>query len=276
MRQFLIFTLLITILFGATWASDAANIEDGLWMYLPLNEGKGEKVMDYGPHKFETELSPEAPKWVEAKHDTIKKAMEFDGKANYVKIDMESQGNDIDSHFDAKKGLTICAWVKVLATAVDGQGQTRQPIVMKGFHNVWEFALYIYDDFGTGLSVWNCAGAGVAETSSPGKAPQGTWIHQCGTFKLGVGSRVYVNGSKDPVAQKVDDGVRVPCETGTRPVFIAHREDGQWLNAVIAEVYMWDRVLDIDEMNLAMKSIGGLTVQPGGKLTTTWGNIKLR
>lgn len=52
--------------------------------------------------------------------------------------------------------------------------------------------------------------------------------------------------------------------------------DGQWLNAVIAEVYMWDRVIENDEMNLAMKTIGGLAVQPGGKLTTTWGNVKKR
>ena len=244
-------------------------------MYLPLNEGKGEKVRDHGPHKFETELSPEIPKWVEAKHDIIKDAMEFNGKTNYVKIDMESQGHDIDSHFDEKRGLTICAWVKVVATAVDEHGQTRQPIVIKGFHDVWEFALYIYDDFGAGLSVWNCAGGGVAETSSPGAAPQGTWIHQCGTFKIKEGSRVYVNGNKDPVAQTVDNGM-IPCETGTRPVFIAHREDGQWLNAVIAEVYIWDRVIDIDEMNLAMKTIGRLAVQPGGKLTTTWGNVKRR
>ena len=274
MRYSLTLTLLITVLYCATFIANAANIEDGLWMYLPLNEGKGEKVRDHGPHKFETELSPDVPKWVDAGHDEITKALEFDGKSNFVKIDMETQGNDIDSHFDENKGLTICAWVKVLATAVDGHGQTRQPIVIKGFHEQWEFALYINDDFGAGMSVWNCAGGGVAETASPGAAPQGTWIHQCGTFKISEGSRVYINGSNDPVAQIADNGI--PCETGPRPVFIGHREDGQWLNAIIAEVYMWDRVIDNNEMILAMKSIGGLTVQPGGKLTTTWGNVKRR
>lgn len=274
MRHFLVFTLLTTAFSWTIYNANAADIEDGLWLYLPLNEGKGEKVVDYGPHNFDTELSEKAPKWVDAGHDTIKDAMEFDGKENFVKIDMQSQGNDIDSHFDDKKGLTICAWVKVLATAVDAHNQTRQPIVMKGFHDMWEFALYINDDFGAGLSVWNCEGGGVSEINAPGTAPKGTWIHQCGTFKIGEGSRVYVNGNADPAAQKADNGV--PCETGIRPVFIAHREDGQWLNAVIAEVYMWDRVLDNADMQLAMKSIGGLAVQPGGKLTTTWGNVKRR
>ena len=275
MRQVTFFIALIAVFTVSTLLVNAADIEDGLWMYLPLNEGAGNKVKDHGPHSFDTELSKTAPKWVDAKHDDLRKVMEFDGKSTYVKIDMAGQKKDIDSHFDAKKGITICAWVKPLKVGTDNHGQSRQPIVMKGNNQQWEFALYIYDNFGAGMSVWTCPGAGVSEPSAGGTAPQGKWIHQCGTFKLKEGVRVYVDGKKDPVTQAGDNG-NGPCEEGNRPVFIAHREDGQWLNAVIAEVYMWDRVIDIAEMNLAMKTIGGLAVQPGGKLTTTWGNVKRR
>ena len=275
MRQIMFFIGLIAVFSVSTLLVNAADIEDGLWMYLPLNEGAGQEVADHGPNNFDTELSKSAPKWVDAKHDSIKKAMQFDGKANYVKIDMAGQGKDIDSHFDPKKGMTICAWVKPIKTGTDAHGQTRQPIVMKGAGGQWEFSLYVYDDFGAGMSVWTCPGSGVSEPSAPGTAPQDKWTHQCGTFKLKEGVRVYVNGGKDPVAEAGDNG-NGPCEEGNRPVFIAHREDGQWLNAVIGEVYMWDRVIDVDEMNLAMKTIGGLAVQPGGKLTTTWGHVKQR
>ena len=275
MRQIMFFICLIAVFSVSTLLVNAANIEDGLWMYLPLNEGAGNTVKDHGPHNFDTELSKTAPKWVDAKHDDLRKAMEFNGKSTYVKIDMAGQKKDIDSHFDAKRGITICAWVKPLKVGTDAHGQSRQPIVMKGGNNQWEFALYIYDNFGAGMSVWTCPGSGVSEPSTAGTAPQGKWIHQCGTFKLKEGVRVYVDGKKEPVAQADDNG-NGPCEAGERPVFIAHREDGQWLNAVIAEVYMWERVIDIDEMNLAMKTIGGLAVQPGGKLTTTWGNVKQR
>ena len=236
---------------------------------------QAKRLLTTAPHDFDTELSKTSPKWVDAKHDDIRKAMQFDGKSTYVKIDMAGQKKDIDSHFDAKKGMTICAWVNPIKTGTDAHGQTRQPIVMKGANAQWEFALYVYDNFGAGMSVWTCPGAGVSEPSTAGTAPQGKWTHQCGTFKLKEGVKVYVNGKKEPVAQAGDNGGG-PCEEGNRPVFIAHREDGQWLNAVIAEVYMWDRVIDIDEMNLAMKTIGGLAVQPGGKLTTTWGNVKRR
>ncbi len=269
------FISLIAVFSLSTLLVNAADIEDGLWMYLPLNEGAGNTVKDHGPNSFDTELSKSAPKWVDAKHDNIRKAMQFDGKATYVKIDMAGQKKDIDSHFDAKKGMTICAWVNPIKTGTDAHGQTRQPIVMKGAGGQWEFALYVYDNFGAGMSVWTCPGAGVSEPSTAGTAPQGKWTHQCGTFKLKEGVRVYVNGKKDPVAQAGDNG-NGPCEEGNRPVFIAHREDGQWLNAVIAEVYMWDRVIDAEEMSRAMKTIGGLAVQPGGKLATTWGNMKRR
>ncbi len=275
MHRVIFTTFLTAVFFAVTFICHSADIEDGLWMYLPLNEGAGEKVADHGPNNFQTELSKDLPKWVDAKHNDIKKAMEFDGKSTYVKIDMAGQKKDIDSHFDAKKGISICAWVKALKVGTDAHGQTRQPIVMKGNANEWEFSLYVYDDFGAGMSVWTCPGTGVSEPSGPGTAPQGEWIHQCGTFKLKEGVRVYVDGEKEPVAEAGDNG-NGPCEEGTRPVFIAHREDGQWLNAVIAEVYMWDRVIDIDEMNLAMQTIGGLAVQPGGKLSTTWANIKRR
>lgn len=275
MRQTIFFTFLIAALSAAALLAYAADIEDGLWMYLPLNEGAGNTVNDHGPNDFDTELSKTAPKWVDAKHNDLRNVMEFDGDSTFVMIDMAGQGSDIDSHFDDKKGITICAWVKVLKVGTDAHGQTRQPIVMKGNANEWEFSLYIYDDFGAGMSVWTCPGSGVSEPSGPGTAPRGEWIHQCGTFLLDEGVRVYVNGDKNPVAEAPDGG-NGPCETGNRPVFIAHREDGQWLNAVIAEVYMWDRVIDIDEMNLAMNTIGGLAVQPGGKLTTTWGNVKRR
>ena len=99
MRQVLLMAMLITVFSVLTFLVNAADIEDGLWMYLPLNEGAGETVTDYGPSNFETALSETPPKWVDADHSDIAKAMEFDGESNYVRIDMAGQGKDIDSHF---------------------------------------------------------------------------------------------------------------------------------------------------------------------------------
>ena len=241
----------------------AADIEEGLVLYLPMNEGAGKKVTDHSPMAFDTEMSDEAPTWVAADHPKFSTALEFDGEANFVMIDMEGQGADINSHADPDAGLSICAWVKVLKTAVDAHGQTRQPVVMKGSGAGWEFALYVYDDFSAGMSVWDCGGSGVSEPS--GGALGAEWRYQCGVFNAEDGVQVFLDGEADPVAEAGSGGGPV-CD-GPRPVFIAHREDGQWLNAQIAEVKMWNRVIDIDEINL---------VQPAGKLSTMWSAIKRR
>jgi len=127
MDRFVFLIFFIAVLSLPAVLLNAADIEDGLWLYLPLNEGVGETVTDYGPNNFETELSETPPKWADSGHNNIGAALEFDGTSNYVKIDMASQGKDIDSHFDTDKGLTICAWIKVLNVATDAHGQTRQP-----------------------------------------------------------------------------------------------------------------------------------------------------
>ncbi len=272
MLQRLFIGILLTVSWCVPLTSIAADIQDGLVLYLPLNEGRGQDVKDLGPFHFKTEMSEKPPEWVKvADNPLIDTALKFDGKENFVMIDMAGQGHDIDSHVDKQKGLSICAWVKVIKTGTDGHGQTRQPVVMKGAGGGWEFALYVYDGALPGMSVWNCAGSGVAEPS--GGVLGKEWHYMCGTFDLKDGVAVYLDGDENPVTQGAVGG-NAPCD-GTRPVFIAHREDGQWLNAIIAEVRMWERVISVDEMKLAMQSIGGgLPVRPAGLLTTVWGEIR--
>ena len=81
-----------------------AYAKDGLYLHLPLNEGSGTSK-DVSNNKFKTEMSKAVPKWVDGGHAKVKKALEFDGKTNSVKIDTEGQGKDINSHYDLAKGL---------------------------------------------------------------------------------------------------------------------------------------------------------------------------
>ncbi|MBT3268375.1 LamG domain-containing protein [Candidatus Poribacteria bacterium] len=256
---------------GFASVASAQNIEDGLVLYLPMNEGAGKKVKDLSPMGFETEMSGDAPTWVASDNPRFATALEFDGTSNFVMIDMEGQGADINGHADPDAGLSICAWVKVLDTALDAHGQNRQPVVMKGSGAGWEFALYVYDGFEPGMSVWDCGGSGVSEPSG-GQLGQDTWHYQCGVFNAEDGVMVFLDGEDAPVAEAGVGGGAV-CD-GPRPVFIAHREDGQWLNAQIAEVRMWNRVISTEDINVSMNTVGGLAVQPAGKLTTMWGALR--
>ena len=233
---------------------------DGLLLYMPLDDGGGDTatnaVGDDG-------VLVESPSWVPSQNGG---ALEFDGVTNYVEIPI-----DLSPQAPGNKGqLSIAAWVKVLETNTDAHGQTRQPIVMKGDGDGWEYALYVYDDFGAGMSVWNCGGSGIAEPSAPGALPQNEWHHVAGTFDVVDGVMVYVDGElvaeAEPNADEACDGASLPR--------IASRVDGQFLNAVIDEVAIWDRALSVDEVNENMSGALATPVEPQGKLATSWGLVR--
>ena len=122
------------------------------------------------------------------------------------------------------------------------------------------------------MSVWTCPGSGFSEPNG-GKIGAG-WHCQCGTFNVTEGVKVYLDAAKTPVAKAGPKASATPCETGKRPVFIGHREDGQFLNATIAQVMIWDRIISLDEMAKAMAGIS-TAVEAEEKLATAWSRIKV-
>ena len=196
--------------------SRGADINKDLFLYLPMDEGSG-NVKDYSPNNFRTKMSKNVPKQVGAKKDTFGKALQFDDYYNFVKVDAAIQGYDFDAHFDKSKGMTI-----LRETGTDKHGQMRQLIVMKGGLKEWEFALYVYDSLQPGISAWGYkTGGGDTWGGNLGNE----WHYQCGTYSIKDGMKLYLDGTEKVVAQ--GDNVGDPCAEGNRPIFIAHREDGQ-------------------------------------------------
>jgi hypothetical protein len=254
--------LTITLTFGLLPQTSTAQVTDSsVILYLPFEEGSGNVAKDLSKTKAEGKLVGN-PKWVAGKFG---KALEFDGKTNYVEIpvDLSPQAE--------KEALSICAWVKVLKTATDAHGQNRQPIVMKGGPNEWEYALYVYDDFKAGFSLWQCGGSGHSEPNG-GTIPANEWHAVCATYSAKGETVGYVDG-KRVFADKGRNAT--PCN-GKRLVRIASREDGQFLNAVVDDVFMWEREVTEKEVQTIMNAphIEGVAVEPQGKLTTSWGTIK--
>ena len=54
--------LLIISLSALTLAVNSADIEKELFLYLPIDEGTGGTVKDWGPNNFKTEMSKKRPK----------------------------------------------------------------------------------------------------------------------------------------------------------------------------------------------------------------------
>ncbi len=249
---------IIAMLFVGAFAH--AALTDGLLLYMPLDDGKGDTAKNT---KGDPGKLVSSPQWVAGK---IGGALELDGKTNYVEIPV-----DLSPQAPANGGaISICAWVKVLDVKTDAHGQDRQPIVMKGGANEWEYALYVYDNFGAGMSVWNCGGSGVAEPSAANMLPKGEWHHACGTFNTANGVTVYVDGKE---VAKAAPNANVACDGKTLPR-IGSRVDGQFLKAVIDEVAIWGRVLSVDEIVANMNGALTTPVEPAGKLATTWGQVK--
>jgi hypothetical protein len=249
------------IVCGSSLVLRAAALDKSVVLYLPFDEGTGTKAKDLSDSKTDGELK-EGPKWVDGKFG---KALEFNGKSNYVEVPL-----DVNNHLDGE--LSICAWVKVLEVNTDGHNQTRQPIVMKGAGGQWEFALYIYDSWGAGMSFWQCGGTGVSEPGVGNVVQQNQWHAVCGTFKLKGSTNVYVDGKVVTSGAGRNGDL---CATGTRPVRIGSREDGQFLKAVIDDVRIYSRELSAAEVVEGMaKPLAGLAVEPDGRAATTWAALR--
>lgn len=269
MYKIIVASILIVAFGLVPLLTEAARLKDDtVVLYLAFDEGVGDTVKDRSKSGKTGKLNNKNgknPKWVDGQSRAFGKALEFDGESNFVEIE-----DTADFSFQTDKGITICAWVKVLATATDGNDQTRQPIVMKGNSGAWEYALYVLDSFAAGFSAWNCGGSGISEPSGS-SIPADEWHAVCGSFEPKVGSKAYIDGE---LAAEGGDNGNAPCD-GQRNVFIAHREDGQYLKAVIDDVVMWDYIVDPKKLKSLMNSpFGGAAVSPVGHLAAIWGAIK--
>ena len=165
-------------------------------------------------------------------------AAQFNGTSSYVEVPDNSA---YSSH--ASTGITVAAWVKVLAFNTDGHFQDRQPIVSKGNSNDWEWALFAYDDGRAYFDIWQQDGAGHSSATG-GNIPVGKWVHVAGTFEPGVATRVYINGELIDESNSFNGNPN----DGTKNLRIGSRLDSQFLNAVISDVRVYSYPMTATEI----------------------------
>ncbi|MDJ0865123.1 MAG: Ig-like domain-containing protein [Myxococcota bacterium] len=157
-------------------------------------------------------------------------ALDFDGINDRVTI-----SRDLSPQV-TQGAITLEAWVKVQAVATDVHSQTRAPIVAKGIGGQWEYALYVLDGLSAQINVWTCGGAGHASADG-GTLTIGQWHHVAGTYQEDGATRIYVDG--ELVGERFSQSSTGACN-GTRPILLGSREDGQYLDAVIDDVRVWN------------------------------------
>jgi len=215
--------------------------------HWPMDEGSGKEIEDVvGKGGVGTFVGN--PKWVEGK---VGGALEFDGSSSIT----------VPSNPDLQpESVTVTLWVYFNDVA-----PPRQDFFSKN------------DDYALSLHEWADNG-----TIFPILKTGGDWVVQSGTVKIEAErwyhvALVYDADSTDLISYI--DG-EVDAETQA-PAGIEHRGgpltlgtySGRPLKGMLDEVKIWNEALSQEDIQADMK--GPQSVNPGEKLVTLWGQLKL-
>lgn len=226
---------------------------EGLVLYLPFDEGSGDEVRDASGNGNDGEIT--GAEWAAGK---IGRALEFDG-ASFVEVPSS------DSLESLVEEMTIAAWINPQLSGSGWQG-----IITKGNDGVEHFEMLVNVDghvhtaqvFEAGR-LWVDRPAGVISA--------GEWQHLAVTYSPGEWV-FYHNGemldsNTGATTNLVPDGM---------PVVIGdERPMNRLFEGLIDEVAVFNRAISAEEVQLVMGGISGImSVEPLGKMTTTWADIK--
>lgn len=263
-HQFLIVLIcLIFVTFSTTFAM--ADLMEGLLAYWPLDEGSGKVAHDVSGNGHDGTLD-NGPKWVgESKIGTG--ALSFDGADDRVSIgSFDVVGGD---------GITIACWFKASNLDTPGNDPRLVSKAIGGDNEAHWFMLSSSREGGIKILRFRLRTDGV--TGEKKAHPDGTieldvWIHAAATWD-GTTMRIYRNGvevGNMPKAGKLDVDASVNMAIGNQPDGAENRP----FNGIIDDVAIWNRPLTQAEILEVMADGLPAAVEPGGKLTTTWGELK--
>jgi len=221
-----------------------SGVDPNLVVYLPMEEGNGDIVMDASPNGFEAQLNQKDFKWVDGKY----------GSGIELLNGTEIQLPDADG-LDGMKALTLEIWL--YQDTHQGTGA-----IQKGAD--WPDMSYLMQPWSDQQIYF-----GIKDTSSRAIAPAGSyplskWYHVAATFD-GKTLKLFIDGKEEASAEAPVNEVPDTEE----PVQVGNRFTG-----MIDEFVLYDRAVAADEIKSDMKGVD-LAVRPAGSLSSTWGGIKL-
>jgi hypothetical protein len=261
MRNRLFVAIVYVVFVGLLSSVSMADLTEGLVGYWPLDGD----ATDASGNGLDGTINGNVT-MVEDRNGNADSAMLFPGEeASHVSIADDPQLNIIED-------MTLAAWV--IADAA-----------MQGVNN----GRILSKQAGGGARSWNINTENASlpasfQISPDGSSilavdgeplPTGEWAHIAGVYRQGKSIEVYLNGELSAT-----NDVGVPDEqfsANGQPVLIGARNacgNCGWLGA-IDDVVIYERALEADEISLLMgDGPFAAAVEPGGKLTSTWGAIK--
>lgn len=237
-----------------------ADLQDGLVMCLPFDEGQGDVVADMSGNGHDGSI--EKAEWVEGKFG---KALSFNGSDSFVEIPFADD-------FVITEAITLGAWVAANVPfapewrgIINARKSTYGPFLLHtGGAAKAEIGLYLQ-----GAWTW-------LRTAS--SLEKGVFHHVVGTYDLEDGLHIYFDGELNDGEGSAGAKPGEIDETPDEGVVIGHNYNnaGRWWDGVIDEVVIYNRALSAEEIaELSTIPLSDLmAVEPGDKLAATWGRIK--
>ena len=237
---------LMLIFAGACCTYAAADLMDGLVLYMPLDEGTGTSTEDFSENGFTGELNGDA-KWVDGKFG---KALEFAAAADFVAV-------EDDAAFHIEDAITQAAWVNL----------TRLPSAHAIIFGTRAGGVGRHIGFGFGmdpanrLKVWTNGAAGgfldVIDNSTV--LDTGKWYYLAYTHTSANNGlvKIYVDGE---LTGSVETNNPVAPAGTTNQLQIGTWYGEQWLGVgwieawpgLVDEVRLWNRALSAEEVKESM------------------------
>ena len=248
MKQFVYF-FVVTVFLMSCVLGHAADPEKDLLIYLPFDEGKGDKAGDVGPNGFTGDIKN--AKWVEG---VVGQALHFNnGSVNFDPLKI-----------DQPKEMTIEFWFKP-DDKIEGGNRIDLLYRLTGGGRP-----HITFNRGGVLFGFYFATQGVElEALTDYDAFESEWYYFVGSQSKQI-AWMYINGELDAEAKAGGDA---RMDFGTQGMCIAANQgNGNFFNGVIDEFKIWSVALTAEEVKANMEK--ALAVEAEGKLTTTWGKLK--
>ena len=247
--------VLMTGLLLSTTPLFAAEVE-GIVAFWKLNEGTGNKVKDVSGNGHDGTIK--GLKWTAGKFD---KGLQWTGKDNADLVQVPDHDD-----LDGLEAMTCTAWAKI-----EGTGLSPFPrFVTKGHEDSWTFLFDVNP--GNKLRFIVNRPGGKFDFTDPVKLdPFFNKFHHYAATWDGKDVIFYIDGKET----SKHDGGKGPGIKTDLPVLLGNSPSGRTFQGVLDEVGVFDRALSQKEIEGLMEGFEKFSaVYPGGKLPTTWGNIK--
>ncbi len=241
-------TRLTTLLITVFMLLSIITVEAELVGYWPFDEGSGKETKDASGNENHAQFVGNL-RWVDGKFG---KALEFDGKGNYVAVP------DADV-LDLTDAATFMAWFSPIGPLAGTRMMVKNNSIFVIFDfgdtNTIDFLVKPNNDFVESTTVeWN----------------EGEWYHFAGTYD-GDTLRVYIGGVLE------GETAGVPSIAPSDLELWIGADDwpaATYSPAIIDEVRLYDTALDEAEINQAMEEAAAVELQ--GKLPVVWGQLKMK